>query len=87
MLDAGGLVIAFLNRASQPGRRLDAIKSEDPYYATARLFTPEELSRLLESAGYVVEEWWQVTPAAHGAPAVFGGADEGLYCAARARLG
>lgn len=85
-VDGGGIVVAFLDRASDRGKQLDATKQDDPYYATARLFTPGELAALLESAGYVVEEWRQLISAADGAPTVSVGTGTGLYCAVRARL-
>lgn len=81
----GGIVVAFLNRDSDLGAQLHATKADDPFYATARFFTPEELARELRAAGYVPEAWRQLSPtSASGVPAIYDGADERLYCGVRA---
>jgi len=80
----GGIVVAFLNRASELGAQLDATKEEDPFYADASFFTPDELGEVLRAAGYTPEVWAQLHPAEK--PTSSDGADTGLYCAVRARL-
>ncbi len=81
----GGIVVAFLNRASDLGAQLDATKEEDPFYAEASFFTPGELDETLRAAGYTPEAWSQLHPGDPG-PTISEGADDGLYCAVRARL-
>lgn len=81
----GGVVIAFLNRASELGQNLQATKDQDPYYATAELLTLEELTELLSAAGYDVEQSGQLNPGPGGQPMTSIGANDGLYCVLRAR--
>lgn len=82
--DDGAIVVVFLNPASPAGKQLTAGQADDPYYVHARLRTPEEITALLDDAGFEVVDSRQVTASPEGTIEVRPGTDAGLFCGYRA---
>lgn len=83
--DGGWIVVAFLNKGTPAGAELAATAPTDPYYEHARLRTADEITDLLDRAGYRVAASRQVVMTEDG-PVVRPGTDAGLFCVVSARL-
>lgn len=55
----GRLVVGFVDRESEIGRRYEAHRSESLFYREATFFSADEVRELLEQAGFTVTDWAQ----------------------------
>lgn len=58
LVPEGRLIVAFLDPTSPPGRRYRN-RSRGPFYEDAEFQAPDEVKRLLRSAGFRPVDWLQ----------------------------
>lgn len=60
VLQPGGkLIIGFIDRDSVLGRRYEAGREQSIFYQNAVFHSTEDIRKLLEDAGYIIDGWWQ----------------------------